>query len=83
MLDEDVEFWRLETVLQKTGLPKSVLYQRIADRDPESNPFPASRCYRHSRKAVFWRSDEVRAWQAVEADMELVGASTEIDSLLG
>lgn len=54
---EDLEFWRLPMVVQKTGLSKSELYRRI-----EAGTFPRAKRYPGS-KVTFWPSTAVRAWQ--------------------
>jgi len=59
-----VEFWRLPTVMQKTGLSKSEIYRRISD-----NRFPKSRRYPDSEK-TFWLSRDVIAWQLEALGLE-------------
>lgn len=56
-MDSQVEFWRLPTVMQKTGLSKSEIYRRIS-----YDKFPKSRRYPDSDK-TFWLSQDVIAWQ--------------------
>lgn len=73
LLSEDVEFWPLDTVIQKVGLSRSEIYRRQANRS-----FPTSRSYRNSSRR-FWLSTEIRRWQAEQLaapasnDDELVG----------
>ena len=65
----DLEFWRLKIVEGRAGLSKTEIYRRMKDTDPQLNPFPPSRPYRGSGgrgAAVFWVSEDVRAWQAAE-----------------
>jgi prophage regulatory protein len=52
-----MEFWRLDTVIQKTGLSKSEIYRRMGE-----GTFPKSRKYPNSEK-TFWLSSDVEAWQ--------------------
>lgn len=56
-MSNDVEFWRLPTVMQKVGLSKSEIYRRISD-----NRFPKSRRYPDSDK-TYWVGSEVVEWQ--------------------
>lgn len=60
LLSDDVEFWPLDTVLQKVGLSRSEIYRRQRD-----GSFPNSRPYRNSSRR-FWLSSDVRRWQANE-----------------
>jgi predicted DNA-binding transcriptional regulator AlpA len=60
LLSEDVEFWPLDTVMQKVGLSRSEIYRRQKDKT-----FPSSRSYRNSSRR-FWLSSDVRRWQAEE-----------------
>lgn len=56
-MDSQVEFWRLPTVMQKTGLSKSDIYRRISyGKFPKSRPYPDS-------DATFWLNKDVIAWQ--------------------
>lgn len=55
--EREIEFWRLPTVTEKTGLSKSEIYRRIA-----ANLFPKPRKYPGSTK-TFWVSTEVQDWQ--------------------
>lgn len=53
----EIEFWRLDTVKQKTGLSKSEIYRRVAER-----LFPAPRKYPGTAKSLRL-STEVNQWQ--------------------
>jgi predicted DNA-binding transcriptional regulator AlpA len=55
---EDIEFWRLKTVVQKVGLSRTEIYRKIAD-----GTFPASHPYPGNPRIRFWLSNKVRAWQ--------------------
>lgn len=61
-----IEFWRLPTVIEKTGLSKSEIYRRIA-----TNRFPKPRRYPDSDK-TFWLSRDVIAWQLETLGIETV-----------
>jgi predicted DNA-binding transcriptional regulator AlpA len=65
-MDGHEELWRLPTVLRVSALSKSQLYRRMRETDPGKNPFPSSRPFRGGERGVFWRMQEVRAWQERE-----------------
>jgi predicted DNA-binding transcriptional regulator AlpA len=55
---EDIEFWRMKTVVQKVGLSKTEIYRKIAE-----GTFPSPRPYPGNPKIKFWLSNEIRSWQ--------------------
>jgi hypothetical protein len=63
-----LEFWKLNTVQEVSGLSKSEIYRRM--REPGKNPFPPNHAYHGTgdteRAAKFWASCDVRAWQLAE-----------------
>ena len=59
-----IEFWRLPTVIEKTGLSKSEIYRRVSD-----GRFPKPRRYPDSDK-TFWLSRDVVEWQLVALGIE-------------
>jgi predicted DNA-binding transcriptional regulator AlpA len=65
-----VEFWRMKTVVAKTGLSKTEIYRQV-----EAGRFPPPRKYPGSIMN-FWLSTDVIAWQR-----SVVGAD-EFDALL-
>lgn len=59
---------RLESVVAKTGLGESSIYNRLNPKSPYYDPdFPkqASLAAPGSRGAVAWDSDEIDAWVAM------------------
>lgn len=60
---EDIEFWRMPTVIAKVGLSKSEIYRRI-----KIGTFPKARPYPGSPGRRFWVSTEVCAWQQAILD---------------
>jgi transcriptional regulator with XRE-family HTH domain len=66
-IDADLEFWRIDRLKQVTGLSRSEIYNRV-----RTGTFPQQRHYdtadggpdKRDRKAAYWTSVEVRAWQA-------------------
>jgi predicted DNA-binding transcriptional regulator AlpA len=61
-----LEFWRLPTVIERTGLSKSEIYRRIAN-----DRFPKPRKYPDSGK-TFWVSRDVTQWQMEVLGMDAV-----------
>ena len=57
-MEDDVEFWRLEIVIAKTGYSKTEIYRRMKE-----GAFPRSHSYADGTAKRFWLSTEVRAWQ--------------------
>jgi len=55
IIDAPPALWRLERVLEMTGLGRSTIYRRIGTRE-----FPAPRDL--GGGPVAWRSDEIIAW---------------------
>ena len=51
----DNKIYRIKTVCDITGLPKSTVYAKMLNRE-----FP--RPIKLSRHAVGWKSDELQAW---------------------
>ena len=64
-IQEDIEFWRLPTVIAKVGLSKTEIYRRIS-----KGSFPKARPYPGSPGKRFWVSTEVRAWQQAILDQQ-------------
>lgn len=60
MIAADEEFLRIESVLQKSGLSRSEIYDRM-----KRGAFPQSRSYRDSSRR-FWLLSDIRRWQAAE-----------------
>jgi predicted DNA-binding transcriptional regulator AlpA len=81
-LGPDVEFWRIERVRQVVGLSRSEIYRRMRDSTLKENPFPKSHRYRGSQ-TKFWRSDEVREWQARELGEDPVPRARSLEEMIG
>lgn len=58
-MGDDIEFWRLETVIAKTGYSKTEIYRRMKE-----GAFPRSHSYNDGTAKRFWLSTEIRRWQA-------------------
>lgn len=67
-LSEDIEFWRLETVMAKTGYSRSEIYRKV-----KAGTFPPSHPYNDGTRRRFWLSSEVRTWQRGVLDAVVEG----------
>jgi len=54
--DSEIEFWRLPRVIAMTGLSRSEIYRRVAERRfPRPKRYPGT-------TITFWLASEVRTW---------------------
>lgn len=60
-METDPEFWRMPTVVQKTGMSKSQIYALAA-----AGRFPRARSYSHGGQSRFFVSTEVQAWMRAQ-----------------
>lgn len=61
-MDSDEKIYRVNEVIEKTGLPKSTLYAKMKDGD-----FP--RPIKLGKRAVGWKSKKVHLWVETKSDL--------------